>query len=435
MSSSRYKNIQKGSFRGAQFETFDAEVTFGRRNVLHEYPLKDEPFAEDLGRKAREYTFNAYVIGKNLYNARNALIRAIEDTDTPGVLKHPTLGSILAIPKDCRTTFNNKEGGLEYFTITFVEAGSHTSPTTVNTAYASSFAASKGIIKLSSHFASTFVTQNLPDFLHASALEKLVGNPSNVSTGNNGSFISLVNSILASGNFGSTNDDFTALKEKLTKFAISATDDLDDPTTLALNITNIIVNLSDVFLNQQIEINSEATFISTVMPNHPELSALEAQKRLQGFGALFVDIPLTTDLRIQETTNQEQLINLILHCSLCEMIRITSTMDFPSRQDAIEIRDAVDDYLSPRLVMLADDGEDDTYIALNSARSAMIKDVNTRAATLKNKKYVRILEPVPAIVFAYDQYEDATQDIDIIRRNRIRNPCFIPQAIDVEVLV
>jgi prophage DNA circulation protein len=95
----------------------------------------------------------------------------------------------------------------------------------------------------------------------------------------------------------------------------------------------------------------------------------------------------------------------------------------------------VDSYIVPRLLVLADDGEDDPYLALNKARASMIKDVNTRAATLKNKKYIRTSDAMPCIVFAYDQYEDATQDTDVIRRNRIRNPVFIPPLTDVEIVV
>lgn len=432
----KYGYVQKGSFRGVKFETFDAEMLFGRRNVCHEYPLKDDPFTEDLGRKAREYTFNAYVIGGNLLGARNALIKAVEDEESPGTLIHPTLGSISVYPKDCRIRFDNRAGGIEYFTLNFIEAGKASYPSGgASTSYLSNFFSSSAITSLISHFASTFLTKNLPDFLHDSALTQLVGNPLNVSNGNNGSFTSLVRSTIASGNFGAENPDYTTLNESLDKLEESATTDLDTPETLATNISVIITQLTNVFLNQPVVVNTIDTFLYTVLPNHPEAYALRAQKRLQTFGDMFAEIPLTTDPRIQQAENQAQLINLIRHCSLCEMMRITSTIDFASRQDAVEVRDIVDSYILPRLTELADSGDDDPYLALNKARSAMIKDVNTRAATLKNKKYVLTNDAMPAIVFAYDEYEDATQDLDVIRRNRIRNPCFIPPLTNVEVIV
>jgi prophage DNA circulation protein len=87
------------------------------------------------------------------------------------------------------------------------------------------------------------------------------------------------------------------------------------------------------------------------------------------------------------------------------------------------------------LLYLADNGFDDMFRSLNDIRVAMVKDINTRAATLKNVKYVKINDSLPALVFAYVQYADATLDIDVIKRNRIRNPVLIPPQSSLEVLV
>ncbi len=35
-------------------------------------------------------------------------------------------------------------------------------------------------------------------------------------------------------------------------------------------------------------------------------------------------------------------------------------------------------------------------------------------------------EVTPALVVAYDYYEDATRDADIVARNQIRHPGFVP---------
>lgn len=429
---------QKASFRGATFAVFDAEVLFGRRNVLHEYPLRDEPYAEDLGRKAREYTINAFVIGKDLRGARNALMKAIEDNDTPGTLIHPTLGSLSVVPKDCRIRFNNREGGIEYFTLTFVEAGSGGFPSaSPDTSFFSGLFSSLGVGSFINFFSSVFNVFNQPDFMHADSLKSLVGS-SGSPVGNIGNdFVSQVQRTLKVGSFGSDNADYTKLNEKLTKFQASASSDLYDPSTLGQKISDIITGMSDVYLNQPTTHTGTTTktFLASVKPSRPEQQALAAQIRLQTYGDTFVDIPLTTASRIQQAINQRQMINLIKCLSICEMIRVTSIVEYSSRQDAITIRDTVDKYITPELLLLADSGDDEPYLALNKARAAMIKDINTRAATLKNKKYVMTADSMPVIAFAYDQYEDATKDDEIIRRNRIRNPVFIPPLSSVEILV
>ncbi len=425
-------SYQTASFRGAQFAVFDAEVLFGRRNVLHEYPLRDEPYGEDLGKKAREYTINAFVIGNNLRGARDALIAAIEGDDSPGTLVHPTLGSLLVIPKDCRIKFDNREGGIEYFTLTFVEAGSNATPSLGgNTSFLSKSIGLSSISTFANFFKGIFNITGLPDFLHTNALHNLIGTDASTASGGGTDFVSTIQNLFQTGSFGSDNTDYTQLTNTLSKFQSSAATDLADPETLASKISGIITQSSDVYLNQDTSNN----FIETVRPNNAATMALEAQKRLQNYGDDFIVPPLTTPERVQEYENQIQLVNLIINISLAQMVIITSDMDFPSRQDALLVRDSVDDYMQAQILSLADRGEDEPYLALVKIRTAMVKDINTRAATLKNKKYIQIRDAMPAIAFAYDQYEDATRDEEIVQRNRVRNPVFIPPNSSVEILV
>jgi Mu-like prophage DNA circulation protein len=428
---------QRASFRGAEFGVFDAEVLFGRRNVLHEYPLRDEPLAEDLGKKAREYSINAFVIGKNYSAARDALMRAIEEQNSPGTLVHPTLGSIAVIPKDCRIKFDNREGGIEYFTLTFVEAGENNFPSGfADTSFLAAKFSSDAISTLISSFADSFNVFNVPDFLHSDALTSLVGNNTTSINGDGNDFLSVVKRTLKAGSFGSDNSEFTNISDMLGKFSTETTDTLYEPVELGRKVSNILTGMSDVYLNQPTtDANAVKTYLSSVKPANPELQALEAQKRIQDYGNEFVPVPSTTADRIQQADNQYQLINLIKNISICEMIRITSIMTFASRQDAISIRENVDSYIQPQLVTMADRGEDTQYLALNKARAAMIRDINTRAATLRNKRYITTADAMPAIVFAYDQYEDATKDVLVIERNHIRNPVFIPSYSSIEVVI
>ena len=53
-STSWREDLRPASFRGVPFLVDESHVVIGRRVVLHEYPLRDKPYAEDLG-KNREY--------------------------------------------------------------------------------------------------------------------------------------------------------------------------------------------------------------------------------------------------------------------------------------------------------------------------------------------------------------------------------------------
>ena len=91
-----------------------------------------------------------------------------------------------------------------------------------------------------------------------------------------------------------------------------------------------------------------------------------------------------------------------------------------------------DDLLATRnAVIAAIDSEslycDDTvFTALQSARAAVWKDLTARAKDSARLRTITVPEVMPALAVAYDVYEDATRDAEIVARNRIRHPGFVP---------
>ncbi|HFJ2043202.1 TPA: DNA circularization N-terminal domain-containing protein, partial [Salmonella enterica] len=57
------ERLRDASFRGVPFSVEDDESAFGRRVQVHEYPNRDKPWTEDLGRATRRLTINAYLVG------------------------------------------------------------------------------------------------------------------------------------------------------------------------------------------------------------------------------------------------------------------------------------------------------------------------------------------------------------------------------------
>ena len=120
-------------FRNARFHVESATRESGRRIVPHEYPKKDIPYAEDMGRRAREFTVRGYIIvyprdgedvlqKKNYIPARDALIEALE-TDGPSTLQLPLLGVMNCACTRFRITEENRAGGYCVFDMSFVEYG------------------------------------------------------------------------------------------------------------------------------------------------------------------------------------------------------------------------------------------------------------------------------------------------------------------------
>ena len=91
-----FDTLREASFRGAPFEVEDADESGGRRLARHEYPLRDLPFAEDLGRKAGEWRIRAFIVQGRKYDyaqARDDLRKALNAYGS-GTLIHPWLGEM-----------------------------------------------------------------------------------------------------------------------------------------------------------------------------------------------------------------------------------------------------------------------------------------------------------------------------------------------------
>lgn len=87
------------SFRNVPFYVEGSGLTGGRKLVEHNYPLSDERYFEDLGKKQRDFTITASVYGPNYLEKRNALVTALEKQGK-GTLIHPFYGAmqVFALP-------------------------------------------------------------------------------------------------------------------------------------------------------------------------------------------------------------------------------------------------------------------------------------------------------------------------------------------------
>ncbi len=110
------------SFRGAQFHVETGSKSGGRRIVNHEFPKRDIPYAEDMGRKSRRFPIVGYLIGEDYVQRRNALVSACE-AGTPGMLQHPTMGMQLVVCDGYTVTERRERGRMCEVEMNFVEAG------------------------------------------------------------------------------------------------------------------------------------------------------------------------------------------------------------------------------------------------------------------------------------------------------------------------
>lgn len=124
-----FEHLQPGSWRGVPFVMDAAENRAGRRVALHEYPYRDTVWPEDLGRLPRRFALQAFLVGDDVYEQRNAMITACEQPGK-GTLMHPTLGSIECVLMDFSTTDRRERGRMVEVAFQFVIAGDILFPAT-----------------------------------------------------------------------------------------------------------------------------------------------------------------------------------------------------------------------------------------------------------------------------------------------------------------
>ena len=116
------EELRLASFRGVPFRYEEVGGQLGRWSVRHDFPGEPLPLFEDLGRRAREFRFRAYLIGEDVLDQRDRLLAALEQ-EGPGELVHPTRGTfVVSLSEPARETWSQRDGGVLTLELSFCES-------------------------------------------------------------------------------------------------------------------------------------------------------------------------------------------------------------------------------------------------------------------------------------------------------------------------
>ncbi len=116
-------NLDKGSFRGVEFNFRSLGTSGGRKTIIHTFPNSDGALFEDLGELPESFRLEIYIsgIGEEYYSRRDALTTAFKKEGS-GVLVHPTNGTIdVQINGAYELTENIGSMGRATFTVSFTK--------------------------------------------------------------------------------------------------------------------------------------------------------------------------------------------------------------------------------------------------------------------------------------------------------------------------
>lgn len=378
-----------GRLGDAEFLVESDDLEFGRRQAVHEYPLRDDPYVEDMGRKRREHTISVSVMGAD-WQAKRDKLRAVIEKQGPHTLVHPDFGTVKVSVTAARMRQSMREFGKATFTLTFVQGGDAEPryPSTVSdTSAAVADAASLVTTAAIEDFARTFDVTGM-----ASAyVEALQGELGSVLSG-------------------------------IEKTVGAVTSDIADliraPYEMGAAIAGSVTQLA-------------------VLVAEPG-QALQLYRAQFSAGESSQALPTNTAIRKQQARSQQALHNLVRRAAIAEAAKATAAMTFATSNEAATATNsliaAIDVQMESGDVVSGAPIDDATYFRLADLRAALYADLRERMVQLPKLRTHTPSATLPALVIAHQLYGDASRAEEIVSRNRISHPGFVRGGTDLEIL-
>jgi prophage DNA circulation protein len=390
-------SLKTAKFRGVPFGVEAAELEGGRRGAKHEYPQRDVPFVEDLGRKARIFPIEAFVVGDDYLTARDALIAALE-TPGAGELIHPHYGVRRVIGTTFRIRESSDAGGMARFGITFEETESAPQIPTSTPAAPEALTASADVA--GGAIGADFEVAYLVDGQPALALESLQAVVQSAADAMDDAFTPLM----------AAEQGLASLKRGIGDL----TADLDALVRAPLEVISTTSGILD-------------SLTSLAVTPRRAITALLA---VYGFTPSADRPPATTATRVREQENYDALLRLIRLLSVLQAARLAPDATYDTYDDATAVRDSLCEALDEQ----AEGSGDEAFTALEQLRADLVRAVPGEEGDLPHLMRYTPGYQLPSLVLTHRLYGELSRETDLLARNRIARPGFVSGNAELEVL-
>lgn len=390
--------LLSGSFKGVPFKLDGHDGgDGGRRAVTHEFPQRDTPYTEDLGKEAGKYTISAYVIGNDYMAQRDALLLVCR-TPGAGVLVHPYLGIKTVMCTGCTVAETTREGRLARFTLTFVESGVAAFPGVFDEpALAASVTAGQLAASANSDFVEAFNVAGFQQYVRSDAESLVIQAAETVKA--------------ATATLSANSVKRSQFNAQVTNLENSASTLVSDPESLVDSLVAVLTDINTIFTEPAGRRNA----LAEIHDN---------------FNITLVDAINQTGSRVQQRANGLAIKTLVRSVSLSEMIVAALTAEYETLDQATAMRiDLID-----RIDAVIDAVSDDVFTDLTGLRSQVIRGLPPQVHDLPRLITIQLAQSEPSLVVAYRRYKDAARGAEIVDRNGARHPGFLPGRTDLEVL-
>ena len=416
----------QASFKGVPFYVQVSDTSGGRRTVTHEYPQRDEPYTEDLGRAARHYRFEAFVLGSDFIDQAERLRDAIESPGA-GTLVHPEFGEIQVIAVGGATVSFSQSSRLAHFSLEFVEAGLNAFPQSDSaTQTLSRMTADRLVSSAIDSFADSINLDKVTDYVSAALDGDLLDMIDTVASSEIAQVLGFADKVA-----DLANDAIRLVGTDPRQFAqkFMGAIGLSGMATTAAGWSRAATRLNALVDNLHGE--HEEPFYSDVKPDSSVIiennRASVYSLARQGISAQIVGVTTLIGTKLDTTVQTTE----VMTEDATEVDEENASNQAPtvSYDEMIEARDMIVATLEEE--MLNESVSDDMYMTLREAATAVSKDLSERAQGKGQLYEYDAGTSMPACVVAMELYGDATRSTEICVRNSVINPGFCPNVMKV----
>lgn len=452
-----FDELQQASFRGVPFAVLGGESRFGRRVAVHQYPMRDKPYIEDLGRSTRRINLGGFLVENSLvYGGGSALAQrdamvAAAETPGPGTLVHPTLGTLqVSLPDGALGIIERWDQG-RYFELNFgfIESGDRLFPsvTPVTGSLLGSLADALDL-NAALDFVSTLtravnlglgIVQGVINMGHAivgtvvgviAGFQVLVGQAARDAT----SLLNLAS--LLTGNFG-----------RYANANVSSAFQQGGPPSSSTLLTIDTLTAQGAEGRAAIATASAALGVTAAMLDAATVPALPPAAQgltaalfgtianpgdaVRIFGGLGAYAPNVAQGNTGQVLAGQQLAQaatgaLLRRAALGALARAVAAYQPTSYNDAASVRSTVVAAIDAEILVAGDAGDDNSYTALRALRQSVVSVLTAVGASLAPLQTFTFNAPQPALALANRLYQDASRSDQLVAQANPVHPAFMP---------
>lgn len=397
------------SFRGISFLIPQASVPVGMKVQLHEFPQRDEPYAEQMGKQAQVHRLVCWIIGDDCFERRDKFMEAVQ-TPGAGELVHPWLGRMQVKAGEAELTHDFKQGGMAAFAVTFYPDVPLKFPTAkVNT--------QQQVVKASDSLLDSALAR------YKSAMEKVDQARLGLAR--------LRNSL--SGVYTVIQQQFSTIIGAFTNLTGFVQSLMNAPDSLSSLFSSYFSEFSvDDYLGD----DSGSSYRNSVATATQQTEAVASINTVSDSGGVDAAAASQATANLVQDALLVQVALIISEMPVASQPVSTATVasveqqavqpivrpEVPVADDVIELRDN----LNEAIFQASLKADPEHYMVLNTLRQTIVKHLTAVAESGVRLVEITPPETLSALVLAYRRFGDATRESEVVQRNRLRHPGFVP---------